>query len=387
MARRIPRRVAGHALVPVLAVAVRRRAGPGARARARAARARRRRPCHRPLRRPAAGAGDHHRRPEHARARATARWHPIATGRAVARRTIEASRTFEPDVMHLHEPFSPGANHAALVGTTIPAVGTFHSARAGRNGWYETLPPGHPPADAQLAVSTAVSEDAARQVTQTFGGECEILPNGVEVDALRQGPGRAVRPPPRSSSSAATSRARGSAVLLDAFDGLDRDADLWVDRRRSHQDAAAAAGGVPRRRVAGPGLRRREGRPGSRGATVACFPALDGESFGVVLLEAMAAGDRRRRLRHRRLPHRRPPGPEALLVPPGDRRRAPRRRSAGSSTTTPRRAGWWPWAGPGPTSSRWTRLAERFLPPSTSRRHRRAPQPCRQVGSCAPSQG
>src|SRR4029078_12183743 len=64
---------------------------------------------------------------------------PIATGRAVARRTIEALRTFGPDVVPLHEPLSPGPTHAALVVTTIPAVGTFHSARTGRNGWYETF--------------------------------------------------------------------------------------------------------------------------------------------------------------------------------------------------------------------------------------------------------
>src|SRR5262249_39656819 len=55
-----------------------------------------------------------------------------------------------------------------------------------------------------------------------------------------------------------------------------------------------------------------------RGATIACFPALEGESFGVVLLEAMAAGtalvasdiDGYRTVSR--------PGREALLVPPGD---------------------------------------------------------------------
>ena len=56
------------ALVPVLAVALRRRAGPGARARARPAFARCRRPDHRPVRRPATGAGHHHGRAEHTRA-------------------------------------------------------------------------------------------------------------------------------------------------------------------------------------------------------------------------------------------------------------------------------------------------------------------------------
>src|SRR3954447_9546353 len=51
---------------------------------------------------------------------------PVAAGRAGARGTIEAIRPFEPDVIPLHEPFSPGANHAALVGTQVPSVGTFH---------------------------------------------------------------------------------------------------------------------------------------------------------------------------------------------------------------------------------------------------------------------
>src|SRR3954451_13216209 len=64
---------------------------------------------------------------------------PIAAGRPVARRTLEAIRIFDPAPPHLREPFSPGSNHAALMGTRVPAVGTFHSASEGRNGWYETL--------------------------------------------------------------------------------------------------------------------------------------------------------------------------------------------------------------------------------------------------------
>jgi phosphatidylinositol alpha-mannosyltransferase len=55
-----------------------------------------------------------------------------------------------------------------------------------------------------------------------------------------------------------------------------------------------------------------------RGATIACFPAIEGESFGVVLLEAMAAGtavvasdiDGYRTVSRA--------DREALLVPPGD---------------------------------------------------------------------
>ena len=136
---------------------------------------------------------------------------PIASGRAVARRTIEALRTFQPDVLHLHEPLSPGPNHAALVGTTIPAVGTFHSARAGRNGWYETFRPGLKPMMRRLAVShRGVGGRQAPGQPQTFGGECEILPNGVDVPSLATGPVDAVARRRRSSSSAATSAARAS---------------------------------------------------------------------------------------------------------------------------------------------------------------------------------
>jgi phosphatidylinositol alpha-mannosyltransferase len=212
---------------------------------------------------------------------------PIAAGRAVARRTIEALRTFQPDVLHLHEPLSPGPNHAALVGTTIPAVGTFHSARAGRNGWYETFRPGLRPMVRRLGVATAVSEDAKRQVTLTFGGECEILPNGVDVAALAHGRVEPA-PVPAIVFVGRHERRKGLAVLLDAFAGLERDAELWVLGDGPHGEALRARG-VPnvvwRGRVS-----EEEKQACLRGATIACFPALDGESFGVVLLEAMAAG-------------------------------------------------------------------------------------------------
>ncbi|HEY3671853.1 MAG TPA: glycosyltransferase family 4 protein [Acidimicrobiia bacterium] len=212
---------------------------------------------------------------------------PIASGRAVARRTIEALRTFRPDVLHLHEPLSPGPNHAALVGTTIPAVGTFHSSRTGRNGWYETFRPGLKPMMRRLAVATAVSEDAKRQVSLTFETDCEILPNGVDVPALASG---------RITPSTAPAivfvgrheRRKGLEVLLDAFAGLERDADLWVIGDGPEQ-ASLRARGVERVHWLGR-VPEEEKQARLRGATIACFPALEGESFGVVLLEAMAAG-------------------------------------------------------------------------------------------------
>jgi phosphatidylinositol alpha-mannosyltransferase len=105
-------------------------------------------------------------------------------------------------------------------------------------------------------------------------------------------------------------------VLLDAFAGLDRDADLWVVGDGPHQEMLRDRG-VPRVQWLGR-VPEEEKQARLRGATIACFPALDGESFGVVLLEAMAAGtalvasdiDGYRTVSR--------PDREAVLVPPGD---------------------------------------------------------------------
>jgi phosphatidylinositol alpha-mannosyltransferase len=242
---------------------------------------------------------------------------PIATGRPVARRTLEALRTFSPDVLHLHEPFSPGANHAALLGTVIPAVGTFHSAREGRNGWYETLRSPLAAMLRRLAVRTAVSEEARRQVELTFGVTCEIVPNGIETNRYQSGDGTDFTTDrPVILFMARHERRKGLEVLLDAFAGLQRDAVLWVGGE-GPQTADLRARGVPGVEWLGR-IPEREKAARLRAATVVCHPALDGESFGVVLLEAMAAGAAivasdiagyRTVSRADR---------EALLVPPGD---------------------------------------------------------------------
>ncbi len=184
---------------------------------------------------------------------------PVAAGRAVARRTMEAIRTFEPDVMHLHEPFSPGANHAALVGTEIPAVGTFHSARAGRNPWYQTLRSPLRPLLRRITSATAVSEQAARQVALTFGTKCEIVPNGVEVDRFAKGDSLLPSRPAIFFVGRLEPR-KGVWVLLDAFAHLGRDADLWIAGDGPQLDQLHERDSLSVEWL-GPHLRRREGHP------------------------------------------------------------------------------------------------------------------------------
>jgi phosphatidylinositol alpha-mannosyltransferase len=212
---------------------------------------------------------------------------PITSGRAVASRTLEALRSFDPDVVHLHEPFSPGANVAVLVGTEVPTIGTFHASFPGRNGWYDAFRMPLRRMVERMAVRTAVSEEARRNVEATFGVPCDILANGVDHQAFANAtPWRSERPviffvgrhEPR----------KGLATLLDAFAGLQSDAVLWV-AGTGPQTAALRARGDRNVEWLGT-ISEEEKAQRLRGATVACFPSVEGESFGVVLLEAMAAG-------------------------------------------------------------------------------------------------
>ena len=144
-----------------------------------------------------------------------------------------------------------------------------------------------------------------------------MLWNGIEIDSIAKvDPEPAPRPAvlfigrhePR----------KGLAVLLDAWDGIDRDADLWVVGTGPQTEELQAR---RPKQVEWFGTVSDERRNALlRGASVFCAPALGGESFGVVLLEAMAARTPVVASAIEGYANVATADLDALLVPPGDAR-------------------------------------------------------------------
>jgi phosphatidyl-myo-inositol alpha-mannosyltransferase len=209
---------------------------------------------------------------------------PIAPGAATARRTIEAVRDIAPDLVHMHEPAVPGPNLPIFMGFKGPMVGTFHIAGDMPQKW---VMPAVRVIMQRLGPRVAVS-DAARQLAQEFlAGEYTVLWNGIDVDRYAS-----ATPTPTSRRAVLFvgrhEPRKGLDVLLDAWQGLDRDAVLWVVGNGPQTDE------LRRRKLANVEwlglLPDDELAQRLCGASVFCAPARGGESFGLVLLEAMAAG-------------------------------------------------------------------------------------------------
>ncbi|MDO5499399.1 MAG: glycosyltransferase family 4 protein, partial [Propionibacteriaceae bacterium] len=187
------------------------------------------------------------------------------------------------DVLHVHEPVSPSAALWALLQSRLPLVGTFHLA-VERSRLLSLA--GQALADplTRLDQVLAVSDVAARAVRHHLELRPRIVPNGIDM-AEFAGTRGSFSPPKVLFLGRLTDRRKGLAVLLDAVP-------------RIHRLAGAIDIGV-----AGPGnptlphgvqnygpLDDQRRAELLRNTDVLIAPHLHGESFGLVLVEAMAAG-------------------------------------------------------------------------------------------------
>ncbi|MGC5627902.1 glycosyltransferase family 4 protein [Georgenia sp. Z1344] len=273
----------------------------------------------------------------------------VAPHPAAARRARRWVRESGLDVLHVHEPTVPSASAFALRAARaegIPVVATFHAAidSVDRLGPLAALQRRHLRG---IAARIAVSEEAARTQSRWLGAECEVVPNGLDVAAFRPGAGgndderRAVshphphphpRPAPDGGGAPSYGDApvRGPRVLFLGRAGEPRKgfrvlAEAWPRILAAHPGATLVVAGpggdraveaLASRLDPGHGGDGTTGTTGTadtagtaaaarvdvrgrvsedekvrllRGADVFVAPHTGGESFGIVLLEAMAA--------------------------------------------------------------------------------------------------
>ncbi len=203
---------------------------------------------------------------------------PIALSQRAGRSVLEALASV--DVAHIHEPLMPQVSLTALRRAQVPTVGTFHADVSKPAGLVYTI--GRPVVArwlARLDVMTAVSAVAERVVAKT--GRVRIIPNGIDIEDYRSDG----KEPDTVAFLGRDDARKGLHVLLAA----------WPKVRAARPDSqlrvigAEASGPVP------PGVTflgrvsEAEKRRHLQTSAVFCAPNLGGESFGIVLVEAMAA--------------------------------------------------------------------------------------------------
>jgi phosphatidyl-myo-inositol alpha-mannosyltransferase len=183
------------------------------------------------------------------------------------------------DVLHIHEPLVPLVGWSAL-SLDKPTVATFH---ADAPNWVGNVYRWAPWVGERLrrTVITAVSATAARSIPGDWG-DLEVVPNAIDVDSYDLPVDRS---PHQVAFLGRDEPRKGLEVLLEA----------WPTVRSAIPEAELVVMGAPRRddvpgaTFTGP-ISGAEKKRVLASSQVYVAPNLGGESFGIVVLEAMAAG-------------------------------------------------------------------------------------------------
>jgi phosphatidylinositol alpha-mannosyltransferase len=217
---------------------------------------------------------------------------PIAPDPSAALRTIRALNDEAFDVLHLHEPIAPGITMTALMLRLAPTVGTFHAAGDSASYKYVNKPSRW--LASRIDIRVAVSKDAELLASRYLGGSYEILGNGIEInryvkEAMSVDKYAKAKTPTIFFCGRHEPR-KGLDVLLRAMQFLPSDVELWIASDGSDTEKLKREWAHDQRVKWLGRINDDEKIRRMQEATVFCAPSLHGESFGVVLLEAMAAG-------------------------------------------------------------------------------------------------
>ncbi|MFD6450365.1 MULTISPECIES: glycosyltransferase family 4 protein [unclassified Nocardia] len=199
------------------------------------------------------------------------------------------------DVLHIHEPNAPSLSMLALKIAEGPIVATFHTSTTKSlvlSTFQGVLRPYHE----KISGRIAVSELARRWQVEALGSDAVEIPNGVDVSAFARG--EPLDGYPRAGRTVLflgryDEPRKGMDVLLGALPALiDHHPDVEIlivgrgDEDRLRREAGEHAGHL---RFLGQ-VSDEEKAAALRSADVYVAPNLGGESFGIILIEAMAAG-------------------------------------------------------------------------------------------------
>ncbi|WP_054814058.1 glycosyltransferase family 4 protein [Nocardia arizonensis] len=198
------------------------------------------------------------------------------------------------DVLHIHEPNAPSLSMLALKIAEGPIVATFHTSTTKSlvlSTFQGVLRPYHE----KISGRIAVSELARRWQVEALGSDAVEIPNGVDVPAFARAP--MLEGYPRAGRTVLflgryDEPRKGMAVLLGALPELvrrHRDLEVLIvgrgDEERLRREAGPLAAHL---RFLGQ-VSDAEKASAMRSADVYVAPNLGGESFGIILIEAMAA--------------------------------------------------------------------------------------------------
>lgn len=223
----------------------------------------------------------------------------LTFGPVTAARVRKWLATGQFDVLHLHEPITPSAGMLALWIADGPVVGTFHTAMS-RSRSLQLAYPLVRQSMEKISARIAVSEDARRTLVEHLGGDAVVIPNGVYVDRFAGAERDArwcgtVEAPTIAFLGRLDEPRKGLPVLLCAVPAIRERipkarflvagrGDFGPEEARDligeHAAAVEFVGGVT----------DDEKARLLASADLYCAPQTGGESFGIVLVEAMSAG-------------------------------------------------------------------------------------------------
>ncbi|MEV6669641.1 glycosyltransferase family 4 protein [Streptomyces sp. NPDC051162] len=202
------------------------------------------------------------------------------------------------DVIHIHEPTSPSLGLLTCWAAQGPIVATFHTSNPRSRAMIAAYPILQPALE-KISARIAVSEYARRTLVEHLGGDAVVIPNGVDVDFFARATPKeewqgTAEAPTIGFVGRIDEPRKGLPVLMRALPKILAECPgtrLLVAGRGDEEEAVASLPREMRDRVEFLGMVSDEDKARLlRSVDVYVAPNTGGESFGIILVEAMSAG-------------------------------------------------------------------------------------------------